>query len=90
MKINDIKDLKKLIQLCQSQGVRAIEVDNIKLELNELPQKQPRYKYIPDSATTPSLSNVDENIQIPQSSIPTDELTEEQLLNWSVGNEQWK
>lgn len=88
MKINDIKDLKKLIQLCQSQGVRAIEVDNIKLELNELPRKQPRYKYIPDSAMTPSLSNVDENIQIPQSSIPTDELTEEQLLNWSVGNEQ--
>lgn len=83
MNVSNLKDLKKLIHLCQSQGVRAIEVDGIKLELNELVKAPKRYKHIPEPSN--SLSpNLDENISIPQMDIPTDELTEEEMLFYSA------
>lgn len=37
MTVNSLADLKKLIQLCQKQGVSRIEVDGVKLELGDVP-----------------------------------------------------
>lgn len=34
MTIDNLKDLKKVIQLCRDNGVSAIEIDGIKLQLN--------------------------------------------------------
>lgn len=82
MNIKDLKDLKKLIALCQSQGVRAIEVDNIKLELNELVKEPRRMRQVsePTALIGPSI---DETVGIPQMDIPTDELSAEDLLFYS-------
>lgn len=89
MKIDDLKDLKKLIQLCQSQGVKAIEIDNIKLELdNYMPTKRNTTSTKKQVSIDPTnfTPNVDETIQIPQMLIPTDELSPEDLLFYSSEN----
>lgn len=79
MTITSLKDLKKLIQLCHAQGVRTIEIDNIKLELNALPVKARKYKQIqePEYGT----GSLEEQLVIqPMDIIETDEPTEEELL----------
>lgn len=42
MKITDLRQLKELIQLCRKMGVASIEVDGIKLSLDEAPSKPTR------------------------------------------------
>ncbi len=37
--INDLKDLKKLIQLCRSTGVESIKLGDIELHLGDKPTK---------------------------------------------------
>lgn len=37
MKIDTLKDLKALVQLCRKQGIDSIEVDGVKLELGDAP-----------------------------------------------------
>lgn len=39
MTINSLKELKALIKLCRASGIDAIEVDNIKFQLRDKPQK---------------------------------------------------
>lgn len=95
MKINDIKHLEQVIKLCRKQGVSTIEVDGIKLTLapivkpkqtfqapdisNDFPEAQlqvPKYTGVtPD--VNDKITNETEAIDMP------DELTEDQLLNWS-------
>lgn len=79
MTIKDFKDLKKLIQLCQSQGVNAIEIDGIKLNLNTPAPKTKRYKQV---NTEPyGTGSIEEQLQVPQMDyIESDSPTEEQLL----------
>lgn len=36
--INDLSELKKLLQLCRKQGVTEIELGSTKIKLGELPQ----------------------------------------------------
>lgn len=97
MKVNDLKDLEKLIKLCRRLGVDAIEADNVKLNLGKLPQK---------SKMRDIASDIPEaNVQIPEfngkieetavelvdangETIKTDSLTDEQLLFYSVTGEQ--
>lgn len=84
MTINSLKDLKKLIQLCRQTGVEAIEIDGVKLNLGPTPviYKTTRAKdnaptKTPEQVFTPG--GITEEIQI-----PTDGLTEEQLLFYSA------
>ena len=39
MTINTLKELRALIKLCRSSGIEAIEVDNIKFQLKDKPEK---------------------------------------------------
>ncbi len=79
MVVHDLKDLKKLIQLCQSQGVKAIEIDSIKLEFNSPAPKTKRYKQIDEPSY--GTGSIEELLRVPQmEKIETDELSEEQLL----------
>lgn len=95
MKVNDLKDLEKLIKLCRRLGVDAIEADNVKLNLGKLPQK---------SKMRDIASDIPEaNVQIPEyngktevavelvdangETITTDTLTDEQLLFYSVASD---
>lgn len=78
MQVSNLKDLKKLIQLCQSQGVRIIEIDGIKLELNPPAYKPKKYK--PMDLELP----LEAQLKIPQmDQTETDELSPEALLFYS-------
>lgn len=80
--MNDIKELRKLIKLCREQGVQSIRFDGVELHLGDLPQKIDKRKY-PDLASqslSPGGITAD-------TKIITDELTDEQMLMWSVGGE---
>lgn len=90
MKINNLKELQKLIQLCHRQGVTNIKIDNIELVLSPIKTKP--------KASTIDLSDFPEaNIKVPAYQMPTDleeqtpieplELTDEQRLFYSVGVE---
>lgn len=86
MKIDNLKDLKRLIQLCQEQGVKSITVDGIAIELSERPQQTRRLKQVQElTAENFPANSMDENIKIPQMDIPTDELSDEALLFYSAG-----
>jgi hypothetical protein len=89
MKIDNIKQLQKVIQLCRKLGVDALEIDNVKFNLGAAPKRQRR---IEEEVFSPEA-----NIRIPQYNpivtddtegtadiIKTDELTQEQLLMWSA------
>lgn len=84
MKIESTKDLKKLIQLCRTMGVEAIEVDGVKMNLGPTPVivSKTRYKAQPEtqvSNTTLAPGGITEDIRI-----PTNGLTDEQLLFYSA------
>ena len=83
MKIDNLKDLKKLIDLCRKTGIEAIEVDGVKMNLGPMPTTQARIA--PQSSI---LAPADQTEYIPGGitetmSIPTNDLTEEQMLFWS-------
>ena len=93
MKIENLKELQKLLKVCQDNGVDAIKIDGIEMSI------RPQTK----ATKTPKASNTvfsqptpDEQIKIPAFQ-PTqetpdietpDELTQDQLLNWSSGASQ--
>lgn len=95
MKIDSLRQLKELMKLCQSHGVENIEVDGIKMEIRQLPKAVKRSnKPLP----VPIMTGVEDariptpnlyrspwkTVEVPTDLIDTpDELTEEQLLNWS-------
>ncbi len=85
MTIKDIKDLQKVITLCRKLGVESIKVDNVEFHLGAAPIKtylgQGLIKGIKESITTPTFipGGITEDVQI-----PTDGLTEEQLLFYSA------
>lgn len=90
MKVDNLKDLKQLIQLCQKQGVSTIKVDGIELTLIAPVAK--RATSVPDySSDFPEAS-----IQVPKfngeispvEAIKTEELTPEQLLMWSAKSDE--
>lgn len=39
MKIDTLKDLEKTIKLCRRMGVQSIEIDGVKLQLGDAPEK---------------------------------------------------
>jgi len=80
MKIESLKDLQKLIQLCRKMGVEAFEVGEIKMSLGPEPAKYKAtaiYKQTLQKTLAPG--GITEDV-----TIPTDLLTDEQLLFWSA------
>ncbi len=62
MKIDDLDQLEKLIRLCRKTGISAIEIDNIKFNLNPI-EKRVRTKAEPladplANASIPSFNGV--------------------------------
>jgi hypothetical protein len=99
MKIETFKDLKTLVQLCQKLGVTSIKADNVELQLGVKPYK-PKPQRLEDplanvGVPTPNIYDpiaqakaaAAKATQALKDKIHTDELTEEQLLNWSVRQE---
>lgn len=83
MQIENLRDLKKLIQLCRLTGVEAIEIGDIKMNLGPTPTiiRSTKLKSEPNQTfTTPyAPGGITAEIQI-----PTDGITEEQMLFWSA------
>ena len=85
MQVKDINDLEKIIKLCRKTGVESIKIDNIELKLGDVPQKSPSLvipKRINNPTYAPGGITEDSKIEIPE------QLTEEQLMMWSIGPEQ--
>lgn len=92
MTIDNLKDLKKIVDLCRKQGVQSIKVDGIELVLGPTP-KAP---YVPPVDLNPDpLANAQVPVYTPIEHHETAQetaarltresgLTEEQLLNWSA------
>jgi hypothetical protein len=98
LKVQDLKELQKLIQLCQKTGVMSIEVDGIKMQLGNPPQKrQPKGLQLDDPMANiaipqPNLydpvaqakAHAAKELQAIKEYIDTpDEMTEEQMLGWN-------
>lgn len=82
MKVNDIKDLKKLIDLCRRTGVEAIEVDGVKMNLGSAPTVIYKDNKKTTDQTVYTPGGITEDTQI-----PTDVMTDEQMLFWSAETE---
>lgn len=94
MKIESLKDLQKIIQLCRKLGVEAIEIGGLKMNLGPTPVivQNNRQKYTPGIqeetkvnpyATPYAPGGITESVSVPTENI----LTEEQLLFWSAEGE---
>lgn len=72
MKIDSLKDLEKMIKLCQKNGVEAIEVDGVKISLKEPVVHTKKHGPMdPLDHAKDTAAN---------------DLTAEELLMWSVGS----
>lgn len=83
MKIDNAKDLAKLIALCRKTGVQSIRVDNVEFHLGEAPMSaQPKTSKtsitLPKAGITAPSTGPD--------TVESDEMTDEQLLMWSVSD----
>lgn len=87
MVINNLKDLKALVQLCRKEGIDAFEIGDIKFNLGAKPKRE--RKHTPIEFDIPEAS-----VKIPQYNpivkqvvadvIKTDDLTQEELLFYSA------
>jgi len=73
MQIADLKELKKLLQLCRAQGVTEINLGEVSFKLGDLPYEPDGSKSITDE--TPAKYE----------NFPTGNLTPEQLMFYSSG-----
>lgn len=83
MKIESIKELKALIQLCKKTGVDHIVVGDVELWINEIAASALQYN---TQATQQETVYVPGGITPELKIDPASELTEEQLLFYSVGD----
>ena len=105
MKVESLKDLKKLLKVCQDTGVTGIEVDGIKLNLalkpkangNALDAFPEASVRVPSYTPIQAQESQDEAITTFNHGIDEpDDLSEEELLYYSVKPEpgqetkQWK
>lgn len=88
MKIESLKDLQKVIQLCRKTGVNSIKIDNVEFHLGAEPRKV-------TTSVDYGSDFPEANIRVPQftgeidppETIKTDELTQEQLMFYSAAPE---
>ncbi len=90
MKIENLKQLQKLIALCRKTGVEAIEIDGIKMNIGPAPKatrKQTPVEYdIPEaSIKIPQYNPVVK--EVVADVIKTDGLTDEELLFYSASGQ---
>lgn len=88
--LKTLKDLEKAIKLCRKLGIHAIEIGDVKFELGAMPQTMPAARRV--SQTLPGVEapgGITEEVLIPTTPAQNAaQLTEEQLLFYSVGGEQ--
>lgn len=91
MKIQNLKELQKVISLCQKTGVTSIKIDGIELLLGPMPNKPP--KQVDFSADFPEASlsvpkyaptTRSDEVKSIADKIATDELTQDQLMFYSA------
>lgn len=87
MLIKDLKELKKLLVLCRQQGVESIKIADIEFHLGKAPAKayKPQAEVLTDplaNASVPKPNIYNEISEVDKIEMP-DELTDEQLMNWS-------
>ena len=80
MILKDLKDLKKLLVICQEHGVEVFKLEGVEMHLN--PHVQPTV--VKHVATTPTIAPGGITDQTPIQTIG--DLTEEQLLYYSVSD----
>lgn len=80
--IKSLKDLEKAIKLCRKMGVESIKIDGVEFHLGPVyfPQKR---QVTEKKINSLSPGGITDGVQIPAANIPTDGLTEEQLLFFS-------
>jgi len=87
MKLENIKDLQKVIQLCRKSGVDSIRIDNVEFHLGPKPMRYSNKALKLEESTTYAPGGITADTQVPVPPMP-DELTEEQLLMWSVQEQE--
>jgi hypothetical protein len=78
--IKDLKDLRKLIQLCRKEGVDIIKIGDIEMHIPAGPTKQAK----PTKARGVQLPKPPQGEMAPHEEPENDELTPEQMLFYSV------
>lgn len=77
IKIPDLKDLERVIELCRKKGVSSITLGDVRLEIRE---EAPKSNYKKRKENELEHNPID-----PYANFPTDNLTEEQLMFYSSG-----
>jgi len=90
LKIDNFKDLERVIKLCRKAGVDSIKIDNVEFHLGAEPYSnkpvRKQIKAIEDMITSPiTPGGITEDTRI-----DTDGLTEEQLLFYSARPESFE
>lgn len=89
MMIKDLKSLEKLMKLCKKQGIVAIKVGNVEFGLPETEKAiKPITDVFPEAQIKVPAFNGISAPDVSPDKIDTDELTEDQLLNWSTPDEE--
>lgn len=91
MKIDTLKDLEKIIKLCRKTGVSAMRIDGVEFELGpeqaNINIQKPSKRFVEE--LQPQMPVFTPGGITAETKIPTDGLTDEQLLMWSAqGHEQ--
>jgi hypothetical protein len=93
--VDNLKDLEKLLKLCRKQGVQSIRFDGVEVHLGDLPQPQRSLKAaFPEQTVNPKAYQDafdPGKIIVPTDlKVPTDEMTEEQMMFGSSDPTVWK
>jgi hypothetical protein len=78
MQLPDIKDLGKVIDLCQKKGVKVFQLGELRLELGDPPAK-------PQRTIEQSENHSEMNPDDPWAEFPNGVLSPEQLMFYSSG-----
>lgn len=82
MKLDNLKDLEKLIKLCQKTGVSSIKVDGVELTI---PLRDTKSRHVTQHVTQQFNGTFDPGpIAAPEIFESSDELTDEQKLFYSA------
>lgn len=84
MTINSLKELERLVKACRRLGVDSITVDGIELKLGAKPAASASSKRKPQSLVNMPTVPVFGQDGLADAQIPTDMLTNEQMLFYSV------
>jgi hypothetical protein len=75
--IENLNDLKKLLQLCRKSGVTSIELGTVKIVLGDAPAENKGSQTVED----------EQDLTNPYSNFPDGILTQEQLMFYSSGGD---